>query len=391
MSLTKLTYFFCVLVVAFTPLDALEITQGSNVTLGRYFFILMAASALFSGSLRLKRTIPIFNILVCFIVWAFFTSLWSVDIEVTLGRIAYLLQYAIIFVVMVNVLNSPRRLSVAMIGWILGTSYIAYMSAMDFSANADMTDGLYRVSEFGNPNENSFMLCYALVFCFLIDKTKMRLLSILFAAFAAFTIIANGSRMGVIMFVASMLAFCVELWQAKKRWYVLALIPAFIFMGAYEFNHIPTATLMRILGITSDIEEGNTAHRNEIWRAALVMIQYNPLYALIGCGWGAFQIAIKHYYGVAIGAHNFYLDLLTTTGVVGLSIVLRYLWKLFLLIKKTFKSNVMNYMMLLLPMISMMSTNWQSRRWWFMMGAFIYLIYITKNFTKDGTSVRTSR
>lgn len=391
MSLTKLTYFFCVLVVAFTPLDALEITQGSNVTLGRYFFILMTASALFSGSLRLKQTVPIFKILVCFIVWAFFTSLWSVDIEVTLGRIAYLLQYAIVFIVMVNILNTPRRLKVAMIGWILGTSYIAYMSVMDFSANAAIEDGLYRVSKFGNPNENSFMLCYALIFCFLVDKKKMRLFSILFAAFAAFTIIANGSRMGIIMFVVSMFAFCVELWQAKKHWYVLALIPAFIIMGAYELNHIPTATLMRILGITSDIEEGNTAHRNEIWQAALVMIQYNPLYAIIGCGWGTFTVAIKRYYGAAIGAHNFYLDLLITTGVIGLSIILFYLWKLFLLIKNTFKANVMNYMMLLLPMISMMSTNWQSRRWWFMMGAFIYLIYKTGNFNNEDSKTRISR
>ena len=391
MSLTKLTYIFCVLVVAFTPLVALEIIQGSNTTLGRYFFILMTVSALFSGSLRLKHNIPIFKILVCFIVWTFFTSLWSVDIEVTLGRIAYLLQYAIIFVVMVNVLNTPSRLRVAMIGWILGTSYIAYMSAMDFSANAAMAEGLYRVSDFGNPNENSFMLCYALIFCFLLDKTKMRLLSILFAAFAAFAIIANGSRMGIIMYVISIFAFCVELWQDKKRWYVLALIPAFIVMGAYGLNHIPTDTLMRILGITSDIETGNTAHRNEILQAALVAIQYNPLYAIVGCGWGAFTIVIKRYYGVAIGAHNFYLDLLTTTGVVGLSIILYYLWKLFLLIKNTFKANVTNYMMLFLPMISMMSTNWQSRRWWFMMGAFIYLIYKTNNFSNDDARTRLSR
>lgn len=391
MSLNKLTYFFCVLVVAFTPLDALEITQGSNVTIGRYFFILMAASALFSGSLRLKRTILIFKVLVCFIVWAFFTSLWSVDIAITLERIAYLLQYAIIFVVMVNVLNTPRRLSVAMIGWILGTSYIAYLSAMDFSANAAMSDGLYRVSEFGNPNENSFMLCYALVFCFLIDKTKMRLFSILFAAFAASAIIANGSRMGIIMFVVSMFAFGVELWQAKKRWYVLALIPAFIFMGAYELNHIPTATLMRILGVTSDIEDGNMAHRNEIWQSALVLIQNNPLYAFIGCGWGTFAVAIKRYQGIAIGAHNFYIDLLTTTGAVGLSIILYYLWKLFLLIKNTFRANIMNYMMLLLPIISMMSTNWQSRRWWFMMGAFIYLIYKTDNFNNEDARTEISR
>lgn len=161
--------------------------------------------------------------------------------------------------------------------------------------------------------------------------------------------------------------------------YVILLIPAIIIFGTYVLNNIPEATLYRILGITENIERGTFSHREEIWESALMMISQNEIYALIGCGWGAFNIAIYKYYKFSIGAHNFYLDLFCTTGLIGLSIVICYLSQLFLIIKKTYKANIVNYLLLLIPLISMSSTNWQSRRWWFMMGAFIYLIYKTNN------------
>lgn len=380
-GLKKLTVFLTILVIAFTPLDAIEISEGSNTTLGRYFFIAMFVSALLSGDLGLKKQPGIFKILLTFIVWALVTTVWSVASEVTLGRILLLIQYAIIFVVMVNVLNTQPKLKWAMIGWIVGSAYIAYNTAIDFSQSAYSASYLYRVEAFGNPNENSFMLCYALLFCYLIDRTKKRIPSIAFTAYSVYAIVANGSRMGIILFVVAVSAFCFQLWQSKKRWYVFAIVPCIIIGGIYVLNHIPTATLMRIMGIVDNIEAGDMAHRQEIWSASFDMLNNNQLWYIVGCGWGAFTIAIKDFFGHNVGAHNFYLDLIATTGIVGFSIVMYYFYKLYTLIKKTYGVAIMNYLMLGLPMISMMSTNWQSRRWWFLMGAFIYLIYTTGNFS----------
>ncbi len=386
-SLKKLTVFFTILVIAFTPLDAIEISEGSNTTLGRYFFIAMFVSALLSGDMGLKKQPSVFKILVAFIVWALATTVWSVASDVTFGRILLLIQYAIIFVVMVNVLNTPAKLKWAMIGWIIGSAYIAYKTATDFSQYTYFGDNnLYRVTDFGNPNENSFMLCYALLFCYLIDKTKLRIPSIVFTAYSVYAIVANGSRMGIILFVLAVSAFCVQLWQSKKRWHVFAIVPCVIIGGIYVLNHIPTATFMRIMGIAGNIEAGDLAHRQDIWAATFDMLNNNQLWYIIGCGWGAFTIAIKDSFGYNIGAHNFYLDLIATTGIVGFCLVMSYLFKLYIIIKKTYKTTIMNYLMLGLPMISMMSTNWQSRRWWFLMGAFIYLIYNTGNFSSNEQS-----
>ncbi|MCM1033606.1 MAG: O-antigen ligase family protein [Odoribacter sp.] len=382
-QIRKLTLFFTILVIAFTPLDAIEISQGSNTTLGRYFFIAMAASALFSGDLIPKQSTGIFKLLVGFILWASLSTLWSVAPDVTFSRILLLIQYAVIFVVMVNVLDTPTKLRLAMCGWIIGSAYIAYKTATDYSQYAVGSDRLYRVLAYGNPNENCFMLCYALVFCYIIDKTKLRIPSIVFTAYSIFAVIANGSRMGIILFVIAVSAFCVQLWQSKKRWYVYLLVPCIISGGMYMLDHIPTATLMRILGIIDNIEEGDLANRQNIWEATFEMLNANSLWYIIGCGWGAFPVAIRDFLGYNKGAHNFYLDLIASTGFIGFSIVMYYLKKLFSIIRKTNKATIMNYLMLGLPMISMMSTNWQSRRWWFIMGALIYLIYKTGNFSAN--------
>lgn len=378
-----LTFFFVVLVIAFTPLDAIEISEGEGVTLGRYLFIGMTLCAIPGGYLSLKRPIKIFKILVVFTIWAFLTSIWSIDFDVSIVRTLYLIQYSIIFIVMVNALNSKERVRLAMIGWILGSVYIAYLTATDFSQFSMRTDDLYRVSKFGNPNENSFMLCFALLLCYLIDKTRFHIPSILISVFAAFAIVANGSRMGVLLYLLCIVGACFQFWQGKKRLYVLLLIPLAISLGSYILNNLPEASIMRIMNISDNLENREFANREDIWQSAFVALDENPVWYLFGSGWGTFAVGIQTIFGKAIGAHNFYLDLLFTTGIVGLSIVLYYLYSLFGLIRHTYKANFINYLMLAVPLISMMSTNWQSRRWWFLLGAFIYLTYKYKNFTID--------
>lgn len=368
-----LTFFLTLLVIGFTPLDAIEIGEG--VTLGRYFFMLMFLSAVCSNDILVKKIPQFFKILIGFGVWAAITVFWSFNAGTTIGRILYLVQYSVIVMVMLNSLDTLKKVRLAMIAWIIGTSYIAYKTAMNFQSLAIVQDSLYRVSEFGNPNENSFMLCYSLLFCYLVDTTKHRIPSILLTAFSVFAIVANGSRMGIILFVLAVAGFCVQLWQTKKRVYVVALIPVIIAGGAYVLEHLPAATFERIMGISQSIESGKFSERENIWAAAVEALDKNLLWCFCGSGWGTFADCIKFYLGRRIGAHNFYLDVLFTTGVIGLSIILYYLWSLFKIISMTFKANVINYLLLIVPLISMASTNWQSRRWWFMMGAFIYLVY----------------
>ena len=377
-QLKKITFLLTLLVIAFTPLDAIQVSEG--VTPGRYFFILMALSAIFSDDLIVRKLPTFIKPLLLFSVWSAITILWSIDPGVTTERVMYLVQYTIIVLVMLNVTTSEKRLKYILIAWIAGACFIAFKTATDYQINTSESSELYRVEEFGNPNENSFMLCYALIFCYLVDKTKYHIPSFAMTAYSVYAIIANGSRMGIILFALCVAAFCVSLWQKKQRAYVLCMIPIIILFGIHVFNNIPAATLLRILGITESIEEGEFSHRERIWAAAFVALKDNPLWTVFGSGWGTFSIAVKPYLGMVRGSHNFYLELLFTTGIFGLVIILRYFWILFNTIRKTVDITLINYLLLFVPLISMSTTNWQSRRWWFLMGAFIYLIFKYKNF-----------
>lgn len=385
--LNKLTYIFTLLVIGFTPLDAIEISDG--ITLGRYFFVLMIFFAILSQTIILNNIPKFLKLLICFFIWASFTTIWSINIGETFERVLYLVQYLLIVIVMLKVLHDTSRLRMAMLAWILGTIFIAFKTAIDFQTNEIYYDKLYRVEEFGNPNENSFMLCYALLFCFIIDKTKYRVPSLTLIALSVYAIIANGSQMGIILFILSIIGFCIQLWQNKKHFYVILLVPLIIAGGMYVLDHIPPATLSRIMGITENLEQGSFTNREDIWAVAWDILLDNPQYVITGSGWGTFAYAMKRYSGEAIGAHNFYLDVLFTTGIIGLCIVCYYLITLLRLTYHTYKSTIMNYLLLILPLISMMSTNWQSRRWWFLMGAFIYLIYKNKNFTTSNEVAKT--
>lgn len=374
-----ITLILTILVLAFTPLDAIETSEGSGMTYGRILFVAMFISSIFSKDLSIKNRPKFVSILFAFTVWAAFTALWSANMGMAYIRVLYLIQYSIIVVIMVNVLNTSNKLTAAMLGWIIGAIYIAYKSTTDFQINADETGALYRVSLFGNPNENSFVLCYALILCYLIDKTRFRIPSVLFSLYSALAIIANGSRMGTILYLVAIISFVLSLWQVKKRTYFLLIIPFILYFGAELLNNVPEATFERITGISANIEEGDLASRQIIWKAAFEAMGENINWIFFGCGWGTFQKAIVPYLGAAMGAHNFYIDLLMTTGIIGLGIVIYYFFYLLKLIYHTPRTTIINYMLLLLPLISMTSTNWQSRRWWFLMGGFIYLVYRTRN------------
>lgn len=391
MNFRKLTFFFCVLVIGFTPLDALTISD--NLTLGYVFFVLMSICAVLSGSLLPPKHMPEFaKLLIAFIVWATLTSIWSYNIETTLYRVMYLIQYFMIVLVMLNVINTSKRLKIVFGAWALGALYIAIKTASNFSTFAANSSELYRVDEFGNPNENSFMLVWALIFVYLIDSTKRKIPSLAFTFVSVYAIVANGSRMGFILFVVTLLGFIFSFFNKKMNPLNIVVILTLLYIGgSFLIQYIPEYSLSRLMSIGSNIENHELANRDIIWAAAFKALSTNPQYLLLGSGWGTFNEAIRMYAGYAIGSHNFYINVLMTTGLVGMSIVLRYLYVLYKYINKTTNHTIISYLVLMIPLISMSSTNWDSRRWWFLMGAFIYLILKTNNIGNENARRKISR
>lgn len=75
--------------------------------------------------------------------------------------------------------------------------------------------------------------------------------------------------------------------------------------------------------MTQFIEEGNTAGRGEIWENVLDISYNRPV---LGYGTTGFENEMKKIYGGNKDAHNLFLYILATTGVVGLSLFLYFLY-----------------------------------------------------------------
>ena len=137
----------------------------------------------------------------------------------------------------------------------------------------------------------------------------------------------------------------------------------------------------RYLGIQDQIAENEMAGRGYIWGKTFDMLSQPGFPIIQGTGWGTFITVFSQYSGQQIGAHNFYLNLLTTTGLIGLSLVVYYLYRLFLYLKLIkIKNKSVYYLLLVIPLISMLTTNWESRKWWFIISIFIYTLYrLNKN------------
>lgn len=75
--------------------------------------------------------------------------------------------------------------------------------------------------------------------------------------------------------------------------------------------------------MTQFIEEGNTAGRGEIWEDVWEISLQRPL---IGFGTTGFENEMIKYYGARKSAHNLFLEVLVTTGLIGFGVFMYFLY-----------------------------------------------------------------
>ncbi|WP_064974822.1 O-antigen ligase family protein [Alistipes provencensis] len=379
----KIIYILTILYIGLIPMEAITIAE--DISYGRIVFILLFAASLFdiSSCYKIKTTEqPHIVILFSFIFYCFISIIWSYDQDETLHRVQLLIQYMIVTVLATNVICDYKRLKWAMVAFCLGCGYIGIASLGEYQVNSAV-DMSYR-SEFttGNPNENAFMINYAIIFLLIIStnlsrtKRMLNILCIIGIAIFSYFILILGSRNGIIMLATTLLFYSIpKIWKKNNLKSVLSVL--ILILGIlYFFFALPEAVQERYLGIQDQIAENEMAGRGYIWSKIFDMLSLPDFPIIKGTGWGTFITVFSQYSGLKIGAHNFYLNLLTTTGIIGLSLVLYYLSRLFLYLKSIkIKNKSVYYLLLIIPLISMLTTNWESRKWWFIISVFIYALY----------------
>lgn len=178
------------------------------------------------------------------------------------------------------------------------------------------------------------------------NLSKLGILFFLLLYIPLTTLLLNtGSRISAISLVFGAIVF-IALNKFKSKFIkILVLLISFFASGAILKLILSSEVVGKRLIKT--IEEGNLAGREDIWRVIWPLIQDN---ILLGIGQtGYFELTQKTF-GHAVSPHNVILEVLSYTGLFGLSLYLMFIYKAFLPgVKYYFKYNYLIPLLFIIP------------------------------------------
>jgi len=235
----------------------------------------------------------------------------------------------VFFLLIVFLVDSPRKLYAFLFTYSLMTIKIAADSLIAFYSGTVMTvHGVDRIigatSAGGDPNTLATTMVVSLPLVFVTGRWSRRLVpkGVMYGSCGLMLVLIalTGSRGGVLALL-SLLLFATVLLRQRT-----VIIVASLVVLPLVWNILPTEYKERYQGTVAakTLDEASSG-RWEIWKGGLNMIVSRPL---TGVGAGAFSWAGgSRQFGSAgyMQAHNLFIDIAATTGLIGLTV-----WLLFL-------------------------------------------------------------
>lgn len=282
---------------------------------------------------RFSRGLPVIaftaptRILLCLVGWALITAPFS---QWPGGSLVFLLENfsktVIVFILLVNVVDSPVKLRQISWGLVLMSIPLAATTIQNFLSGVSLKTGDrvlgYSSGLTANPNDMALMLNLILPLCVGLllasSRSGIRLLLIAIACLVTIAIVATFSRAGFLTLIVTGLSY---FWlyrnRAQRAW-----IPVILLLGLVALPFMPSGYVERISTIVN-IEEDSThsaSNRLADMKAAARLAVSNPI---VGSGIGMNVLALNEMRGKTWTAvHNVYLQYLVELGIPGLVLFL---------------------------------------------------------------------
>ncbi len=268
---------------------------------------------------KIRRVHPFLLCTLLFIVWNLFSIFWTIDHDLTITRIKTYIQLGIMCFMIWDLVDSKKRLRIAIQTYILG----AYISVFGTIINFIKGEEAYRysggrfVATGFNANDLAVILALGLPLAWYLvistiensGKRWVAVINLLYIPVAFFAIFLTGSRGG---FITAMLSLCYILptvgRMGRKVKIPFSLLIIVLMISALMI--IPDSTMQRIMSTFYSGETDYLGGRLQIFADAAGIIDQHPL---LGIGSGAFKSATR--FGTI--AHNTFLSILSETGIVG--------------------------------------------------------------------------
>jgi O-antigen ligase len=181
-------------------------------------------------------------------------------------------------------------------------------------------------AQFINKNHFAYLMEMALglgIGLIIASGSKQKLLQFALLLPIWFGLVLSNSRGGILAMLAQIVLAAVLLMRtAKLRLALAAVLVAGVLVGTIWVGGERLVTNFSAAGSELTTTDRDGASRNDIWRATLKMFAAHPL---LGAGLGGYWIGITAYHDASglltpQEAHNDYLELLSSGGIIGLAL-----------------------------------------------------------------------
>lgn len=329
-SLHNILLYFYAFSLPFEYWDAIGLVGAFSVVklvAILYFFISLSIKGSFSlksSSYFIKPLFVLFGFML--FVNSIYVFVHPIDSE--LINKAFI-QNIIIFWIFSNHLSKSQIVCYkALMAFTLGVILLGIL----FSFEIGIVIRQNRLSVFGdNPNNQGTKVALGifLIFFFVLkDKLKLnkyRYLLLLAIPTLLSFLVATASRGALLtLFLSLFLLIILYRDRVQNPIYRIGFIAISVFISLYLYNNIMSNELIE-KRMNAFVKEGSLGGRESIWRNTLEVYEKSPL---IGVGEEGFKYEMRKLYNQEKSAHNYFLYILVTSGLVGLFIFIIFLFRI---------------------------------------------------------------
>jgi hypothetical protein len=305
--------------------EGAALSIGTGVTAAKLVGILAFGAwlvhSLSSGRFRIEIP-PQGLVAIVLVVWGVVSAGWAIDADLVFDRTQILVQSLALYVMVINLVDSDRRLQ-DVLHIIIATSVVLALMTIFRVLTGVAVQGRVDIASISalDPNEQAAYLLPSVACLMNLVGRKMRVgrrvLYILAFIIIVLAILATYSRGAMVSLMAMLVC---GLLLDRKTW---ALLPAIPFVGVVSFFLLPPAFIDRFESIFTLPARG--AGRLDIWLVGTRIIKAHPV---LGVGLGNFGEAFSKYlpntpgvrraFEQGMGPHNVLVGVFGELGVVGL-------------------------------------------------------------------------
>ena len=307
--------------LAWLPIQQIFPAEGLMGSISKWFGLLVLLTSLYSIFKRIDRVLYTKEVYIffIFILWSFFSIIWSHDKSACFLRGFTQLQLFMLYVIIITATdrgNYPLLLKGFVIGATLSLLTIPFFLGSKESYDMRAAGGGMDENEYASTIAIALVL--ALTWVQIEKKYWKKILPLVFLPLGLIAIAYTKSRTGTL----ALLPFAIYLPSIIKNKRVgIKILSIFMIMAAVMvvFYLMPEGYIARVTEI-----DKQSGHRVFIWNVALKIIADN---FLLGVGSSNFSFAFSKYskslFETGVVAHNSYIGVLAELGIIGLFI---FLW-----------------------------------------------------------------